>query len=621
MRRSFTRREFMQASAIAASGIVVADGLTGFSPAAAAKISSCGVYEGMTIPVEFKHGVASGDPTQNSVILWTRVSPLRHSPIIVAWEIATDEQFKNITHQGSDITTVERDYTIKLDAVGLKPDKNYYYRFRSNRSVSPVGVARPLPAGAVKQLKIAVLSCANYAFGHFHAYDAVAKMDDIDLVLHLGDYIYEYQRGRYPKKSQRKEGLLPQGELLKLHHYRARYQQYRSDKKLQALHAKVPFVCIWDDHEIANNTWHGGAENHNVGEGKFSNRVVAALQAYFEWLPIRVYGETPLQIEDEQASPKKKNNKKGKDVKEEKFIKNIYRGFDCGDLVSLHMLDTRLVGRDRQLEYSDYVDADTKHFDADRFTSDVQAVDRTMLGEEQLAWLGQRIKQSRAKWQVLGQQVLMGKYNLSASLALRQISLPEFRGLERLSKIKARLDRGQEINSSEHDFYQTNKDKLTPTALKMLQAPSIPFNLDAWDGYHHEREQIYALMQAADSRFIVLAGDTHNAWASDLTTDKGLKVGVEFATHSVTSPGLESYLGLSPEAIPSTESALVNMVKDLQYFNASDRGFMLVTFTKSAVKAEWHFNSDVKKQDYSMLNDRYHAMTVDRKTQVMKSSS
>lgn len=613
----------MKTSAIAASGIVVADGLTGLTPATAAKLSSCSVYEGMTIPVEFRHGVASGDPTHNSVILWTRASPLRNSPIIVAWEVATDEEFKNITHQGSDITTLERDYTIKLDAVGLAPGKNYYYRFRSNRSVSPVGVTRTLPVGAVQQLKMAVLSCANYAFGYFHAYDVVAKMDDIDLVLHLGDYIYEYQRGRYPKQSQRNERLLPKDELIKLYDYRTRYQQYRRDEKLQALHAKVPFVCIWDDHEIADNAWYGGAENHNTDEGQFSNRAVAALQAYFEWLPIRVHGVTPFQIEDEKDSHNKKNrkNKKDKDDEEKKFIKNIYRGFDCGDLVSLHMLDTRLVGRDQQLDYSDYVDAKTKHFDADRFTDDVQATDRTMLGEGQLAWLGQRTQQSRARWQVLGQQVLMGKYHLSDSLVLRQIGLSEFSELERLSEIKARLDRNQRINHSDRNFYQTNQDKLTPAALKMLQAPGIPLNLDAWDGYHYEREQLYALMQASDSRFIVLAGDTHNAWASDLVTDQGLKVGVEFATPSVTSPGLESYLDLSPEAIPITESAMVNMVKDLQYCNAGDRGCMLVTFTKSAVKAEWYFTSDVKQKEYSMLDDRYHAITVDHRAQTMKSPS
>ena len=606
----------MKASAIAAGGIVVADGLTGFSPAAA-RLSSSGVYEGMNIPVEFKHGVASGDPTQTSVILWTRVSPLRDSPIIVTWEIATDEQFKNITHQGSDIATSERDYTVKLDAVGLEPGKNYYYRFRSNNSVSPVGMTRSLPAGAVEQLKIAVFSCSNYAFGYFHAYDAAAKMDDIDLVLHLGDYIYEHLRGHYPKQSQRKEELLPKGELIKLHDYRVRYQQYRRDEKLQALHAKVPFVCVWDDHEIANNTWHGGAENHNVGEGQFSDRALAAVQAYFEWLPIRVHGETLLQIEQDEQD--KKDGKKDKDVTEEKFIKNIYRGFDYGDLVSLHMLDTRLVGRDKQLEHRNY-DYVAAKFDADRIYADVRAIDRTMLGEEQLAWLRQRTKQSRAIWQVLGQQVLMGKFLLPTYVLRREIWMFEFVELARLSKIKARLDRNQEINDSERDFYQTNKDKLTPAALKMLQAPNkIPRNLDAWDGYHHEREQLYALMQASDSRFVVLAGDTHHAWASDLMTDKGLKAGVEFGTPSVTSPGFES--ALPPETIPATESAWVDMVKDLQYCNVSDRGFMLVTFTKYAVKAEWHFNSDVKKKDYSMLSDRYHAIEVDHSTQTMKSTA
>lgn len=530
----FSRRDFLWLG----SGLTISTSLLGCRPIP-------------SVPASFKHGVASGDPAANSVILWTRATPEADAPpeavVEVGFEVAADPSFQRIVRSGTAATTARRDHTVKIEAAALKPDTLYWYRFKVSDKVSEVGRTRTLPATTASpdKLKLAVFSCSSWDFGYFHAYDAATKVLDIDFALHLGDYLYEYPKNTYGTVRE----AVPDGELLQLADYRQRYACYRTDANLQAIHAALPFICVWDDHEIANNAWRTGAENHDSKtEGDYKTRVQMALRAYFEWMPVR----TPVNS----------------------F--SIYRGFDFGDLASLHMLDTRFIGRDQQLDYANYADADSRQFDYERFQSDLTAFDRSLLGADQRAWLQERVTQSRARWQLLGQQILMGRYWLPAPVVLGQISFQDFVKQAR-----------------------QNSNVAPPSV------PFVPFNLDAWDGYHAERARVFRWMQASDSRFIVLAGDTHNAWASTLRTDTGEQVGIEFGTQSVTSGGLEEHLKLTPKAVRQMEKDLVATMKDLHYMNGGDRGFMTLALDRDQAETEWHFVSDVGISSYRMLSQRH----------------
>lgn len=484
--------------------------------------------------IEFRHGVASGDPLADRVILWTRATPAdaaSQGPLSLRYEVATDAAFASIVRSGEVSTGPERDYTAKVDVTGLTPATRYHYRFRHGDTVSPVGRTRTLPVGAVSQVRMAVFSCSNYPAGHFNAYAAAAALADVDVAVHLGDYIYEYARGQYPTADKEVAGRLsdPAGELLALADYRRRHAQYKTDPDLQALHAALPMIAVWDDHEIANDTWKAGAENHTEGaEGTFAARRAAALQAYHEWMPIRL---------GDPAAPDR-----------------IYRSFQFGNLVSLHMLDTRLVGRDRQLSLQEYAAGG--------------AIDpgHQMLGAEQAAWLNAQMAASTATWQVLGQQVLMGRMDIPLSVA-------------------------QAPGTATVSAYLTAK--ATPEATRtaeqraLLAQPRVPYNLDAWDGYPVAREAVLGAAHALDRNLVVLAGDTHNAWASDLADLQGRRVGVEFATPSVTSPGFEAYLADIPPA--QLSAAFPELVDSLVYCDTSRRGFMVVTATPEQARADWYY--------------------------------
>ena len=329
----------------------------------------------------FRHGVASGDPLTDRVILWTRVTPPAPGVVNVGWELASDPNFGAILARGTVSTSADQDFTVKIDATGLQPGSVYHYRFFFAGEISPRGRTKTLPAGNVSQVKFAVFSCANFPAGYFNVYADAVKRDDIDVALHLGDYIYEY--GLLGYASQLAFAIertsKPSREILSLQDYRERHAQYKSDGDLRALHAKMPMIAVWDDHDLADNAWKGGAANHDSGEGDFAARRAAAVQAYHEWLPTR---------RPDPADPLK-----------------IYRSFDFGNLVSLHMLDTRIVGRDRQLTLEEYLDGAGR------------GADRQLLGVEQSAWLTQQMTASRATWTVLGQQVLMARMLVPSSVA------------------------------------------------------------------------------------------------------------------------------------------------------------------------------------------------------------
>jgi len=282
--------------------------------------------------IGFIHGVASGDPLQTKVIIWTRVSlkkPAEEQPALsVKWQVAEDAKFEKIVREGLTTTSSLRDYTVKVDVDRLSAAKKYFYRFICNGVISSVGRTRTMPKGNVDQAHLAVVSCSNYGYGYFNVYEELSKQTDLNAVLHLGDYIYEYANEVYssPELIAKDRSLTPKTEVVELSDYRQRYATYRLDKQLQAAHAAHPFICVWDDHELANDAWQDGAENHQADEGDWAERRSAAIKAYREWLPIR-------------------------DSENVKQPEITYRRFDIGNLASLIMLDTRLVGRTKAFDY------------------------------------------------------------------------------------------------------------------------------------------------------------------------------------------------------------------------------------------------------------------------------
>ncbi|PTV43698.1 alkaline phosphatase [Acinetobacter oleivorans] len=531
---------------------------------------------------DFLHGVASGDPLQDKVILWTRLTPVDLSARLkVTWEIATDDQFKLNLKTGVVQTTKTDDFTVKVDATGLQADTIYYYRFHFGNKTSPVGQTKTLPVSTNK-VSFAVCSCSNYPAGYFYVYREIAKQN-VDVVIHLGDYIYEYGSDGYATEDAEKMGrTLPSDnnkEIIKLDDYRKRYALYRQDKDLQAAHQRHPFIVIWDDHELANDTWREGAENHQDNEGSFSDRKLAALQAYFEWMPIR-----PVSNTDHL---------------------NIYRQFNFGLLVQLTMLDTRIIARDEQLEYKDYMTA--SGLNAQKFQADLTDSKRTLMGHTQRDWLVDKLKQSTATWNVIGQQVLMSKMWIPAELlvSLGQITsggtspdaLAKMNAqITELVTLKLRLEQG--------DPTLTIQEKARVTTL-------VPYNLDAWDGYYAEREFVYDKLAEFNKKIIVLAGDTHNAWTSYLHSQKGKYVGVELATSSVSSPGLEKYLSIPLDQLQKFEFAFTTLIDELTYCNLNQRGYLVVTLDDTQVQSDWIFVDSIKNAEYKVDSSRHYQLVLD----------
>ncbi|MES2034205.1 MAG: alkaline phosphatase D family protein, partial [Pseudomonadota bacterium] len=347
--------------------------------------------------VSYQHGVASGDPQQDRIVFWTRVTPSSPGfmgPYPGKLLIATSADFKG-ARTVTVTTGADRDWTVKADVDGLKPGTDYWYRFEFDGFASAVGRTRTLPEGPTRDLVMAVASCSLYPNGYFNAYGAIAALERVDVVLHLGDYIYEYGAGPedYGMTSPVSQLRAPQPphECLSLADYRTRHAQYKADPQLQAAHARAPWIVVWDDHETANDSWTGGAENHNPdkGEGDWATRKAAALKAYYEWMPIR-------------------------DPAPGGLLEAGYRSFRFGDLASLMMVETRLSGRDLPLGYEDptllpVVDGkpDVAHFD--KVWRDPT---RRMMGARQEQWLAGELDRSvkaGETWQVIGNQVVMAR--------------------------------------------------------------------------------------------------------------------------------------------------------------------------------------------------------------------
>ncbi|MDP2006963.1 MAG: alkaline phosphatase D family protein [Rubrivivax sp.] len=532
-----------------------------------AALSGCGGAD--DAEPEFLYGVASGDPLADRVMLWTHARfPGSDGVVLLRWELAEDASFATLVASGDVTASSATGHTAKVDATGLVPGRSYHYRFRAGSTRSPVGQTRTLPATAT-EVKFAVLSCANYPAGYFNVYAEVAR-SDAQFALHLGDYLYEYNAAGYASAGAAALGRTsqPANELLTLADYRLRHAQYKSDPDAKTLHARMPMIAVWDDHEIANDAYKDGAENHDAAtEGSWATRRAAALQAYHEWMPIRT-GADPTRI---------------------------YRSFDFGSLVSLHMLDTRLLGRDLQVDIGELAGLAGPAAQA-AATAAFSSPTRQMLGSEQLAWLQGRMAASNATWQVLGQQVLMGRMEFPVSV---------LSALNTSDTSPAAVAAGAAAVTAYLTAKATPAAQRTPEQAALMNPalnPLLGYNLDAWDGYLAARETVLGTALQLRKKLVTLAGDTHNAWHSSLTLKglanpalAGVKVGEEFATSSVSSPGLESYLALPT---PQVKAIFEGVVDDLMWIDPSRRGYLKMTFTAAEARGEWVFVDTITNRSY-----------------------
>ncbi|MCG8506583.1 MAG: alkaline phosphatase D family protein [Sphingomonadales bacterium] len=521
------------------------DIIAGAAASAALPLASCEKPP----KVAYDHGVASGDPLADRVILWTRaapvVSPDEAPPAIVPvrWEVAEDDSFARIVAKGSAEASAAADYTVKVDAAGLQPGRGYAYRFRVGDQLSPAGATRTLPEGAVDSLSLAVVSCSSYPHGFYNVYRALSERDDIAAVIHLGDYIYEYDKDTYKSDQAIALGRViePEGELLTVDDYRARYGVYRRDPDLQAAHARHPFICVWDDHEIANDAWRDGAENHHEEDGDWVARRAAALQAYFEWLPIRaVPGEAG----------------------------RIYRSFDFGDLARLVMLDTRLIGRDRQASY----EALRAGMAPEDFRAQVlNDPARNMLGPAQEAWAAEALVGSKERgqpWQLIGQQIIFADHFSPTDLDIDLDAVPE--------------NVAQAIQNA-----------------AQLSKLGFPRSMDKWGAYPVARQRLLDVLAEHANNAVILTGDSHNAWAFEVGPDAD-PVAVELATPSVTSAGLEAYV---PVDSATLEAAYMARNPNLKYFDAKRRGYLEVTATAESLTGRFHYVDTILDKAFTVTSD------------------
>lgn len=491
----------------------------------------------------FLHGVASGDPASDSVVLWTRISPADPAASLpVSWELARDAAFAQIVASGEIEAGPGNDHTVKVIPEGLEPGTRYHYRFTAAGNVSPTGRTRTLPVGRVETLGIALASCSNYAFGHFNAYQAIADDPRVDIVLHTGDYIYEYGAGEWGDETATALGRRhqPPREIVSLADYRERFAQYRSDAGAQAMHGAHPFIACWDDHESTNNPWTGGAQNHQPAtEGDWLARRAAALQAYYEWMPVREPG--PGRTREQ-----------------------FWRTYVFGDLATLVTLETRHTGRSEQVSYADWFARIATRADRDAFMADVIGnPSRTMLSPEMEADLSAALAASKADgqpWRLIG----------NASPIARML-VPDLAALG----IDPARNRDPASFGQGPDLLWTGRWNL-------------PFYTDTWDGYPAARERLYALAQAAGvNDLIFLTGDSHSFWMNTLADASGQPMGLELGTAGITSPGDFVETGWDAETSARLDRLFAQELEEVVWTDNLHQGYVRVDLTPTGARADF----------------------------------
>ncbi|GAA2961353.1 alkaline phosphatase D family protein [Streptomyces enissocaesilis] len=418
----------------------------------------------------FLHGVASGDPLPDGVLLWTRVTPSPEATpgsgkgpdVVVRWEVAEDKGFSAVVAQGTTTAGAATDHTVKVDVRGLRPATVHYFRFTAGGTVSPAARTRTAPAAgaAIAGVRFGVVSCANWESGYFAAYRHLAARADLDAVLHLGDYLYEYATGGYPEPPYVVRQHEPAHETVTLADYRTRHGNYRTDADLQALHAAHPVIAIWDDHEFANDAWSGGAENHTPGaEGEWAARVAAAKQAYFEWMPVRASTEG-----------------------------TVYRRLRFGRLADLHLLDLRSFRSQQARSGSGAVDAP----------------ERTVTGRAQLDWLKAGLAASGAVWKLVGTSVMISPVAFGSVPAHLLAPLAGLLGLP---------EEGLAVNVDQWDGYTDDRKELIAHLRDRAIGNTVFLTGDihmAWANDVPVRAATYPLSQSAATEFVVTSVSSDN---------------------------------------------------------------------------------------------------------------
>jgi alkaline phosphatase D len=484
------------------------------------------------LPPPFAHGVASGDPLPDGIILWTRVTPTadaqpgsgRGPAVDVDWVVATDPALRDVVRRGTVRTDSGRDHTVKLDVRGLRPATRYFYAFSLGTERSIVGAAVTAPAAgmATRGLRFALASCSNFEGGHFAAYRGIAERTDLDFVLHVGDYIYEYEVGYYGAGPDIGREHKPRNEILTLADYRQRYACYREDPDLRAAHAAHPFILMWDDHEVANDNWEEGAENHDPeSQGDFRARYDRASRAYREWLPVRENPDDPQQL---------------------------YRRLELGDLATLHMIDSRSY---RSEQTSLPITPETN--------PDVDDPDRTMLGGEQKAWFKDGLSRSRATWQLVGNPQMIAPVLFPP--------LPrELTG--QIADVTGLLPQdGVGYNSDQWDGYRAARDEI----LRHLADNEI-------------------------DNTVFLTGDIHSSWACDLPLNPGgypltsPSVATELVGTSITSDNLDEIVGSPPRTTSvAVEEAIKASNRHIKLLEFDSHGFSVVDVTAERTHMDWFY--------------------------------
>jgi alkaline phosphatase D len=469
-----------------------------------------------------------------------------------------------------------------VDATGLTAGTIYYYRFIDDVGTnSPIGTTRTLPDATATSVKFAVFSCTLYSAGFFNVYES-ALSSGAQFAIHLGDYIYEY--GSDPSKFGNTDStttpagtaaslgrvVSPANDIVSLSDYRTRYALYRADPNLQALHAKMPWITVWDDHEFTNNAYMTGAQNHDSAtQGDWTTRKATAAKVYHEWMPIRTPDATNL------------------------F--KIYRKFDFGTLFTLHMVDTRIEGRTKQVYgwFGDPTDPRVQPYAWADYSAGLTPVNgvfpdaaNKMMSDTQFSWLTGNISSSTTTWQIVGNQDIMAKIWFPATVLQAFVQTP--------STVQTTV-----IN------YLTLK-ATSPSNAALI--PKLPYNMDAWDGYPINRETLLQTIRQTGKKLVVLSGDSHNAWYNDLRTlDGSTKVGVEFATASVTAPGFESaglgefapFIDGSAVAPGNINGSRAGLIDDVNYVETKRRGYLLMTVTAANVKGEFVFVDNIRSKSYT----------------------
>ncbi|MFJ6580402.1 alkaline phosphatase D family protein [Streptomyces sp. NPDC091368] len=418
----------------------------------------------------FLHGVASGDPLPDGVLLWTRVTPTPESvpgsglgpDVQVGWELAEDRSFARVVASGTTTASAASDHTVKADVRGLRPATAYWFRFTSGTAVSPAARTRTAPAtdAAAPGVRFGVVSCANWESGYFSAYRHLAARGDLDAVLHLGDYVYEYATGAYPEAKYVVREHEPRHEIVSLADYRTRHGKYKTDADLQALHAAHPVIAIWDDHEFANDAWSGGAENHTPGaEGAWAARVAAAKQAYFEWMPVRASTEG-----------------------------TVFRRLRFGRLADLHLLDLRSF----------------RSAPAKTGSGTVDDPERSITGRAQLDWLKAGLAGSDAAWQLVGTSVMISPVAFGA--------LPAHL-LEPLAGLLGLPKEGIAVNVDQWDGYTDDRKELLGhlTARSIRNTVFLTGDIHmAWANDVPVKAATYPLSASAATEFVVTSVTSDN---------------------------------------------------------------------------------------------------------------